>query len=598
LLLIFVGFASKIVIINAQTAEEMEVRITAAAQPDDIISYLLDDLENGFEKVSREQCYDFKDQDGQTLSPFPLQVLAPELAPPSNTTRIQLNVTGVGQVQQITLPIDVVIAVDSSGSMEDNDHDNIRLTAAEAFVNMLSPKRGDQSGIVSWDDDIDFASPLTSNSSVTKMNIRNIDSSGDSDLDTGLNAAISILDANTRGDESQSSKAIIFLSDFEEGYTSSGGIGSPIDSAKSKGYRIFSIGLDIENETIQERTLKDMAIATGGQYYFSPSEEYLQDAFENMSQTVVSNTEPANVTVTEVIHNHIVINESSFSIEPTSIQRNLKNNQTIIRWENIGQYVGNKDNKLSSDEIFSVNFLASVSPNMGGERNVTLPVRSLGESMAEYIDPSGNVQTVNISQTYINLISQICPELPNGHLHLVFDKFIVPGSFNGTIGRYEDRGSNVFTPDEEIQLYVQYEGIKQKRTVNDDYFGDMDYLTNTTGNFTITDKEGNIAYSIIENFSTPFNVETSDSLHINGSGAYVFKYHPINGSREQGDYVINYTITDNLSGKKIENASNFRIEDPGRKLRVLENAVFAQTNATRALEDILLNWYETETSSR
>jgi Mg-chelatase subunit ChlD len=532
------------VIINAQTAEEIEVRVTSSAEPDDVMSYLLDDPEHGFVEVSRELCYEFKDQAGQTL--LPSQVQAPESTQTSNITRIQLNITGIGQVQQITLPIDVVIAVDSSGSMKDNDHDNIRLTAAEAFVNMLSPKRGDQSGIVSWDDDIDFASPLTSNSSVTKMNIRNIDSSGDSDLDTGLNAAISILDANTRGDESSSSKAIIFLSDFEEGYTSSGGIVSPADSAKSKGYRIFSIGLDIENGTRQERTLKDMANASSGQYYFSPSEEYLQAAFENMSQTVVSNTEPANVNVTEVIHNHIVINESSFSIEPTSIQRNLKNNQTIIRWQNIGQYVGNKDNKLSSDEIFSVNFLASVSSNMGGDRNATLPVRSLGESMAEYRDPSGNVQTVNISQTYINLTSQICPELPNGHLRLVFDKLIVPASFNGTIGRYEDRGSNVFTPDEEIHLYIQYGGIKQKRIVNDDYFGDIHYLTNTTGNFTITDKEGNIVYSTSENFLTPFNVETSDSLYINGSGSYVFKYHPINGSREPGDYVINYTITDNL----------------------------------------------------
>jgi len=162
------------VIINSQTAEEVEVRVTSSAEPDDIISYLLDDPEHGFEKVSREQCYDFKDQDGQTVSPLPSQVQAPKLAQSSNTTRIQLNVTGFGQVQQIALPIDVVIAVDSSGSMKDNDHDNIRLTAAEAFVNMLSPKRGDQSGIVSWDDDIDFASPLTSNSSVTKMNIRNI----------------------------------------------------------------------------------------------------------------------------------------------------------------------------------------------------------------------------------------------------------------------------------------------------------------------------------------------------------------------------------------------------------------------------------------
>jgi Ca-activated chloride channel homolog len=301
-LLIFVGSASKTVIINAQTAEEIEVRVTSSAEPDDVVSYLLDDPEHGFVEVSREQCYEFKDRAGQTL--LPSQVQAPESTQTSNTTRIQLNVTGIERVQQITLPIDVVIAIDSSGSMEDNDPNNTRLTAAQEFVNMLSSKRGDQSGIVSWDDDIDFASPLTSNSTVTKMNILNIDSSGDTDLDTALNAAISILDANTRGNGSLSSKAIILLSDFEERYTSSGGIESPADSAKIKGYKIFSIGLNIENGTRQEEHLKDMANASGGQYYFSPSTENLQDAFDNISQTIVSNTEPANVNVTEVIHNY------------------------------------------------------------------------------------------------------------------------------------------------------------------------------------------------------------------------------------------------------------------------------------------------------
>jgi hypothetical protein len=415
--LTFVALSSKIVIVTVQETEEVEVRVTSFVHPSHMISYLLDDPVHGFVKVSKEQCYDFKDQARQTL--LTSQVQAPEPSYSSNTTRIQLNVTGIGQVQQITLPIDLVIAIDSSGSMEENDPnpDNTRLTAAGKLVDMLSPERGDQSGVVSWDDDIDFASALTSNSTVTKMNILNIDSSGDTDIDIGLNAAISILDANMRDNESSSSKAIIFLSDFDEGYTPSGNIGSPIDPAKSKGYRIFTIGLNIENGTRREAYLKDIATSSGGQYYFSHSAENLQAAFENISQTMVTNTEAANVNVTEVIHNYITINQSSFSIEPTSIQRNLKNNQTIIKWENISQHVGNNDSKLSADEIFSVNFSAGMSPNMRWERNVTLPVRSTGESIVEYIDLGGNVKTVNISQTYINLTSDICPEPLNEHVN-------------------------------------------------------------------------------------------------------------------------------------------------------------------------------------
>jgi Ca-activated chloride channel family protein len=381
-----------------------------------MMRYLLDDPVHGFVKVSKEQCYNSMDQAGQT--PLTSQVQASEPSYSSNSTRIQLNVTGSRQVQNITMPIDLVIAIDSSGSMEENDPNPnyTRLNATGKLVDMLSLERGDQSGVVSWDDDIDFASALTPNSTVTKMNILNIDSSGDTDLDTGLNAAVAILDANTRENKSSSSKAIIILSDFDERYTPSGNIGSPVDFARSKGYRIFTIGLNIENGTRQEASLKDIATSSGGQYYFSHSTENLQAAFENISQSMVTNTEPANVNVTEVIHNHITVNQSSFSVEPTSIQRNLKNNQTIIKWENISQHVGNNDSKLSADEIFSVNFSASMLPNIRSERNVTLPVRSTGESIVEYTDLGGNVKTANISQNYINLTSHICPESPNGHV--------------------------------------------------------------------------------------------------------------------------------------------------------------------------------------
>jgi Mg-chelatase subunit ChlD len=414
LLLIFAALPSKTVIVNAQATEEVNVSVTSAVHPSHMMNYLLDVPIHGLIKVNKEQCYNSKDQAWQT--PLRSQVQPSEPSYSSNFATVQLNVAGSTHIQNITMPIDLVIAIDSSGSMEENDPNPnyTRITAAGKLVDMLSLERGDQSGVVSWDDDVDFASALTSNSTVTKMNILNIDSSGDTDLDTGLNAAVSILDANTRENKSSSSRAILILSDFDERYTPSGDIGSPVDSAKSKGYRIFTIGLNIEKGSRQEESLRDIATSSGGQYYFSHSEENMQAAYENISQSIVTNAEPANVNVTEVIHNYITINETGFSIEPTSIQRNLRNNQTIIRWENISQHVGNNDGKLSADEIFSVNFSASIFPNIIWERNVTLPVRILGESMVEYTGARWNVQTINISQTYINLTSYVCPELPIG----------------------------------------------------------------------------------------------------------------------------------------------------------------------------------------
>jgi Mg-chelatase subunit ChlD len=496
----------------------------------------------------------------------------------SDQVEIKLNVSGTGGFQQQTfIPMDVVFAIDSSGSMEDNDPDNIRLAAAQAFLNKLDPAtRGDQSGVVSWDDDVDFVSPLTSNSEMTNAAILSIDNNGDTNLDTGLNAAISVLDANTRRIDAPSSKAVVFLSDGKELYTPSGSIGSPADNARSKGYRIFSIGLSVEPGSIEEAHLNDMAVTSGGQYYPSPTAENLQAVFDSIFQATVSSTEPANVDVIQVTQNYMEIeesNSSSFSILPSSIERG-EEGQTIIKWQNVGQYVGNRDNKLSANETFSVSFSAGVSSSLSSSSSSTnmenvslrLPVIVEGKSIVKYTDPSGNAQAAIIPQTYINVNTHICEEEQQPELQLVHDTFIVPGSNNGTFGVYEERGSNVFKPDEEIQLYVEYAGITQKPI--DDGFGNIRYLTNTTGNFTITDKQGNIRNATSRDLR-PFDSETHDGRIINGSGNYLFRNYIVTGSRDPGEYVFNYTITDNLSGKTMGGTLDFIIEEEQQEFRVV-----------------------------
>jgi hypothetical protein len=72
---------------------------------------------------------------------------------------MQLSITSIEGIQQTFLPIDMVIAIDSSDSMEDNDHNNSCLSVAKVFADKLNSTR-DKSGLVSWDDDIDITSPL------------------------------------------------------------------------------------------------------------------------------------------------------------------------------------------------------------------------------------------------------------------------------------------------------------------------------------------------------------------------------------------------------------------------------------------------------
>jgi hypothetical protein len=165
------------------------------------------------------------------------------------------------------------------------------------------------------------------------------------------------------------------------------------------------------------------------------------------------------------------------------------------------------------------------------------------------------VVAANIGSIAYASVTDYAPVLPEEKFGLVFDTFIVPGSHNGTFGVYEERGSNVFRPDENIEVYLEYVGITQQPI--DDGFGNIRYLTNTTGDFTIADEQGNLV-NITDTLS-PFDSETHDRRIVNGSGFYVFYYYPGNPPLDPEEYTMTFTITDNLSGERTEIAKDIVI---------------------------------------
>ncbi len=173
-------------------------------------------------------------------------------------------------------PIDVILAIDSSGSMDWNDPTDARLAAAKAFVDLLDDNR-DQVGVVSWDDDIDFTVTLTSDFDYAKTMIGTVDNTGGTDLDVGLATSIDLLDASAR----ESVKVIIFLSNGEGDYTSCGD-GGPIDEAASEDYVVYAIGL-----VSSAAHLEDMATCTGGGYYEDATPATLQEIYEEIFDEIL-----------------------------------------------------------------------------------------------------------------------------------------------------------------------------------------------------------------------------------------------------------------------------------------------------------------------
>jgi hypothetical protein len=176
-------------------------------------------------------------------------------------------------------PLDVILAIDSSGSMRLNDPRGLRITTAKQFIAQLDPQR-DQAGLVSWDNDIDFVQPLTSDLERVADKIEQVDASGATNLNVGLMAAI---DEFIRG-RPEAKKVIIFLTDGDGTYTFSGQPGSPASLARQKGIVIYAIGLG--SEPVQ-RKLEDMANATGGRYYLAPTAEDLRQIYDEITAELI-----------------------------------------------------------------------------------------------------------------------------------------------------------------------------------------------------------------------------------------------------------------------------------------------------------------------
>jgi Ca-activated chloride channel family protein len=199
----------------------------------------------------------------------------------------------------------VVFAIDSSGSMGWTDPNELRLAAADAFVEkMVTRPEKDLGGVVSWDNSIDFTYGLVAedvDSFLTlKRNIDTVNSVGDTNLNVGLHAAIAMLNAQN----SITNKVIIFLTDGSGLYTPSGKYGSPADAAAADGIVIYTIGLAIPPGSYAENCLMEIAGVTGGMYFSSPVASNL-DAIFALVYAGVANTAPYNADLMEEKESYI-----------------------------------------------------------------------------------------------------------------------------------------------------------------------------------------------------------------------------------------------------------------------------------------------------
>lgn len=162
--------------------------------------------------------------------------------------------------------IDAVLAIDSSGSMYDNDPTDLRKDAAKIFVDSLLAH--DKAAVVDFDDFADLLQPLTSDFPLVKSAIDLIDSSGGTDIGAAVREGLAELDTET---DPSTGRIIVLLTDGQ-GYYDDALTAQAVTSKTT----IYTVGL---GSSTDETLLDGIATATGGKFFLVENADGLKDAY-------------------------------------------------------------------------------------------------------------------------------------------------------------------------------------------------------------------------------------------------------------------------------------------------------------------------------
>lgn len=210
--------------------------------------------------------------------------------------------------------IDIVLAVDVSGSMLARDFKPDRITAAkEVAGSFIADRFGDRIGLVAFAGEAFTQSPLTTDQGTLQTMLGRIRSGVIEDgtaIGNGLATAI-----NRLRESDAKSKVVILLTDGEN----NAGQIAPLTAAgiaEAQGIRVYTIGVGTQGKApypfvdmfgqvsyrmaevkIDEKTLREMAEATGGRYFRATDKAKLEAIYEEIDRLEKSEVEISEFTL-------------------------------------------------------------------------------------------------------------------------------------------------------------------------------------------------------------------------------------------------------------------------------------------------------------
>jgi len=219
--------------------------------------------------------------------------------------------------------LDIVLTIDSSGSMTSNDPGNLRKQESIDFINKLEGEN--RAAVVDFDSYAKVNQDLTTDKELLIKAISKIDSSGGTNISKGLRASIDVLDSSnvakinidydkytvyddeTATDElnlekikdidyikdiskvqdienelelSGRNKFIMLLTDGESTIDS-----NLIKEAKAKNIKVYTIGL---GSGIDSKALENISTETGGKYQYGETAEDFEQIFKELADGTIN----------------------------------------------------------------------------------------------------------------------------------------------------------------------------------------------------------------------------------------------------------------------------------------------------------------------
>ena len=202
--------------------------------------------------------------------------------------------------------VNVVLAIDDSGSMQATDYQPTRLEsakdAAEILIRSLKPK--DNVGIVIFESGATTACYLTPFKDKAIMKLKGIEQkTGRTAIGDGLSLAIDMATSIPN-----KKKVVILLSDG----VNNAGVVSPqeaVQFARASKMQVYTVGLGSDQPAIigydlfgnpqyaelDEETLKTIAVETGGKYYKSVDKRTLDEIYANIGEHIEREWEDTSI---------------------------------------------------------------------------------------------------------------------------------------------------------------------------------------------------------------------------------------------------------------------------------------------------------------